>query len=33
MAGGGQLVAGCMATIGLFFVVIGLSTLVGTQLL
>jgi hypothetical protein len=33
MAGGGALVAGCMTTVGLFFVVIGLSALVGTQLL
>jgi hypothetical protein len=33
MAGGGPVVAGCMATVGLFFVLIGLSALVGTQLL
>jgi hypothetical protein len=33
MAGGGALVGGCMAAFGLFFLVIGLSALVGGQLL
>jgi Protein of unknown function (DUF3592) len=33
MAGSGQLVAGCMTTVGLFFVLIGLSAFVGVQLL
>jgi uncharacterized protein DUF3592 len=33
MAGSGRLVAGCMTTVGLFFVGIGLAALAGTQLL
>ena len=33
MAGSGRLVAGCMTTVGLFFVLIGLAALVGVQFL
>jgi hypothetical protein len=33
MAGGGALVGGCVTAFGLFFFLIGLSALVGTQLL
>jgi hypothetical protein len=33
MAGSGQWVAGCMATVGLFFLLIGLAAFVGVQLL
>jgi Protein of unknown function (DUF3592) len=33
MAGGGALVGGCLTAFGLFFFLIGLSALVGTQLL
>jgi hypothetical protein len=32
MAGGGVLVAGCMTSVGLFFVLVGLSAIVGANL-